>query len=348
MLSQKWIVSKSGSIDHLRLTDFDVPKLGSDEVLIEVRSIGLNFADIFAILGMYSATPKGAFTPGLEVSGVILSIGKNARTESKLRVGQKVMALTRFGGYTKHLTISYPYVQPLPSSWSFDQGAAYPVQALTAIYAIETLGDAKKGGICLVHSAAGGVGLLALEILKKKGLMAIPIVGSDAKISFLRERFGFKESEIIIRGVDFAKDLAHQIELRQAKGLDLVLDSVAGDFFQPGFELLNPGGRYVIFGSAQFMPNGIRPNYFKLAWQYFKRPRLDPLSMISQNRAVLGFNLIWLWDKIDELKPLFGSLKSLKLRPPHVDRIYRFDQAKEAVQFFQSGKSVGKVIISGD
>ena len=133
-------IQKAGNIDHLKLIAEDLDEPSSEEVTIEVHSIGLNFADIFALTGLYSATPKGSFIPGLEFSGLIIKKGKNV---SHFLEGDKIMGVTRFGAYANYLNINKNYIYPLPKDWSFSEGSAFIAQALTAYYALYTLGGLK-------------------------------------------------------------------------------------------------------------------------------------------------------------------------------------------------------------
>src|SRR4051812_19497602 len=126
---QVYRINKAGSIKDLKLQIESLEPLQADEVCVQVKAIGLNFADIFAIQGLYSATPKGSFIPGLEFSGEVIAIGSNV---CQWKVGDQVMGATKFGGYASHINLNHQYVIPLPSAWSFEQGAGFLVQGLTA------------------------------------------------------------------------------------------------------------------------------------------------------------------------------------------------------------------------
>jgi len=130
-----------------------------------------------------------------------------------------------------------------------------------------------------------------------------------------------------------------------ARGLDCVLDAVLGATFRPAFERLRPEGRYVLFGAAEFMSHGARPNYLRLAVDYLRRPRLDPLAMIAANRSLMAFNLIWLWDHADRLPAAYAELERLAPRPPHVGAAFPFDRAPEALRLLQGGGTIGKVVL---
>ncbi|MEL6848653.1 MAG: alcohol dehydrogenase catalytic domain-containing protein, partial [Bacteroidota bacterium] len=124
---QVYRMPKAGSIGHLNLQSESLSEPGPQEVRIAVQAIGLNFADIFAMWGLYSATPQGSFIPGLEYAGVIEAVGPG----STFQVGDRVMAVIRFGGYASHINADQRYVIPLPAAWDMGQGAAFLLQVLT-------------------------------------------------------------------------------------------------------------------------------------------------------------------------------------------------------------------------
>src|SRR5665811_1258468 len=150
---QVYRMSKAGSIKDLELQKENLDKPKAGEVCVQVKAVGLNFADIAAIHGLYSATPKGSFIPGLEYSGEIGAIGEAVESWN---IGDKVMGVTKFGGYVSHLNIHHRYIMPLPEHWSFEEGAGFLVQGLTAYYALTVLGNLQEGMTVLIHSAAGG------------------------------------------------------------------------------------------------------------------------------------------------------------------------------------------------
>ncbi|MCB0629097.1 MAG: alcohol dehydrogenase catalytic domain-containing protein [Saprospiraceae bacterium] len=121
---------KAGRLSNLNKVSEELPEPGPDEVTVAVKAIGLNFADIFAIWGLYAATPKGIFTPGLEYSGVVAKVGSAVQG---IKEGDQVMGVTRFGAYATHLNIDHRYVVPLPEDWDYAEGAAFLVHVLTAI-----------------------------------------------------------------------------------------------------------------------------------------------------------------------------------------------------------------------
>jgi NADPH:quinone reductase-like Zn-dependent oxidoreductase len=334
-MRQFYQVKKPGSLKNLRLEHSDVPPLAAGKVLVKVKSVGLNYADIFAIMGLYSATPKGPFIPGLEFSGEVL-----ASDSAEFIAGQKVMGVTRFGGYDTHIAADPAYLFPLPTSWSFDEGAAFPVQTLTAWYALRNLGDMKERQTVLIHSAAGGVGLQANRIAKKYQCFTIGVVGSEAKVSLLRQE-GFDRT--IVRSRNFKTDLTAALS---GKNLELVLETTGGKYFYDSYDLLAPMGRLIAYGSAQFTPASHRPNYLTLVFRYLFRPRVDPLTMIKTNRSVMGFNLIWIYEQKNLMKDMLREISDLNLPPPLVGHRFNFSKANDALTLFQGGTTTGKVVLT--
>jgi synaptic vesicle membrane protein VAT-1 len=348
-----WCIGRAGSLDRLARRADSLPEPGPGEARIAVRAVGLNFADLFAGLGLYSATPKGAFVPGLEFAGTVEALGPAASPSGSgdtpgplLRQGDWVIGLTRFGAYATAINLDVRYLWPLPPNWSFAEGAAFPVQSLTAWYGLIELGALAPGDTLLVHSAAGGVGLNALRIADTRGARVIATVGRTAKRDFLVEHCGLAPDQVIVRNRRrFRTQLDGALTALGAEGFDVVLDAVAGPFFRPAYQRLRPEGRLVLYGAADLMPRRARPNYLRLALKYLRRPRLDPLRMIAENKSVLAFNLIWLWDRVDRLSQAYGELSHLTPRPPFVGSRFAFADAPAALRHLQSGESIGKVVL---
>ncbi|WP_281558163.1 zinc-binding dehydrogenase [Thalassomonas sp. RHCl1] len=330
-----WKTSHAGAIKRLKPSTEELAKLAPDSVRIEVKAVGLNFADIFALTGLYSATPKGAFIPGLEYSGVVTALGDKV---TDFKVGDRIMGVTRFGGYVDKLDTKPEHLQLLPENWSFEQGAAYLVQTLTAWYALTELGNIKKGQQVLVQSAAGGVGLQAMKICQALGAHPVGFVSSEEKAALLKS-LGFEQS--FVRKQPFAGQL---IQLNITP--DLVLDAIGGEVQYASFNALKPMGRLVVFGAAEFTPGKNRPNYLKAAWQYLKRPKYDVMEMISENKSVMAFNLIWLWQETGLMAELVSQMGRIDIAAPYVGHTFAFSQAHQALECLRSGKTVGKVVLT--
>ena len=328
---------KAGNIKNLQLIEENLPDPNDNEVTIEVKAIGLNFADVFAIWGLYSATPEGEFTPGLEYAGVVAKVGKEV---SHVKVGDAIMGVTRFGAYTSHLNIDSQYAIPLPEGWDFATGASYLVQVLTAYYAMLRLGQLEKGQTVLIHSAAGGVGILANRIAKKYDCYTIGTVGGSHKLQRLNDE-GYDKG--IVRGKDFGDQLKKALAGRE---LNLVMECIGGDIMKAGFEALAPQGKSIIYGAASYAHPGDRPNYLKLFWKYLRRPKIDAQSLAELNKGVIGFNLIYLYEKAELMYELLAELKELDIEKPYVGQTFPFEKLPEAIRTFKLGKTMGKVVVT--
>lgn len=336
MKRRSYIVNKAGSLNNLEKEEGTLPPKNPGEVTIRIHAIGLNFADIFAIKGLYSATPKGNFTPGLEFAGDVIETDDN----NTFNKGDKVMGVTRFGAYTNYINHEPQYLRKLPNGWDYDDGAAFPVQALTAYYALIPLGDIQNGQTVLINSAAGGVGIWANRIAKLFDAFTIGTVGNESKFKILEDE-GY--NKYFARAKNYKEQL---LEVLSERKLNLALDSIGGRILQDSYDVLASTGRVITYGSAQFTQQNKRPNYLKLLSLYLQRPRFDPMKMVTDNKSIMAFNLIWLYQEMDLLKKTFDGLINLNLERPLIGHRFSFEEMKEALLEFQTGNTVGKVVVT--
>lgn len=335
---QVYRMPKAGSIKNLQLQTETIAAPNADEVCVKVKAIGLNFADIPAMQGLYSATPKGPFIPGLEFAGEIVAVGANA---GAWKPGDKVMGATKFGGYVSHLNSQHRYVVPLPEGWSFEEGAGFLVQGLTAYYALTVLGSLQKGATVLIHSAAGGVGILANRICKKYGCFTIGTVGTPNKADFLQKQEAY--DAVIVRDDSFENKLQQTLGGRP---LQLVMECIGGKILQQGWKAMAMGSRMVVYGNASFASHGASPNWPLLLWNYLRRPKIDPLQLPTENKSLMGFNLIYLYEQTDLMHTMLNQLQALQLQPQHIGHVFPFSDIHKAIQLFQRGKTIGKVVVT--
>lgn len=329
---------KAGSIKRLKHSAETLIAPQKGEVQVAIKAIGLNFADVFAILGLYSATPKGEFVPGLEYAGEIIAVGEGC---TDVAVGDRVMGVTRFGAYTTHLNIDQRYVIPIPSDWSYDQGASYLVQVLTAYYGLINLGGLKADQNVLIHSAAGGVGIWANRICQKMGAKTIGTVGRTTKIDLLKEE-GY-EKWIVRNEKTFTSDLTKALG---GEELHMIMECIGGKILKEGYKQLAPMGRHIVYGSAHYTDTSSTPNYLRLIPKYIMRPRIDPQNMIEENKSVMAFNLIYLFDNVNLMHEILSELRGLDLGAPIVGHTFSFDQLRDAIELFQTGSTTGKVVVT--
>ena len=330
-------IEKVGSINDLKLINEELSEPKDNEVTIEVKAIGLNFADVFCLQGLYQAAPKNNLIPGLEFSGVIIKKGKSVK---EFNEGDKIIGITKFGAYVNYINLDSKYILRLPQDWTFEEGASFIVQALTAYYAIKELGNIKSNQTILIHSVAGGVGIYANRIAKKFNCTTIGTVGIEGKIFQIKDE---QVDHILIRDKNFIKNLQ---KILRDKKLDLILEALTGKYFKKTFNLLAPQGRVVVYGATNFATHTSFPNYFQLIYKYLTRPKIDILKLIEQNRSVMAFNLIWLYEKADYFKSLIDELTQLDLKKPKIGETFEFNNLLAAIRKFQSGNTFGKVVIT--
>ena len=339
-----WRSRQLGSIDNLELEEIQIAEaLAPDCARVRVGAIGLNFADVFSVLGLYAAFSEQPplSVAGLEFAGTV----EEAGAACGYAVGDRVFGFTRFGAYADCLTQRAAFLRKIPDGWSFAEAASVMVQGMTAYYGLVELGNAKEGSRVLVESAAGGVGLQTLEICAKLGCRAAAVVGSDAKADVVRTRHPEVEN-IIVR--ESTPDAAYRAALDSFGLIDVVMESLGGPWFDEGLSRLAPRGRLIHFGAtaAYGAARGGLLKWPGLVAAYLRRPRVDPGELTSTNRAVFGFNLIWLTGEEDYLAEVLDGMAGVLLdRPPLVGRTFAFDALPDALRHLQSGSSTGKVVV---
>jgi len=148
---------------------------------------------------------------------------------------------------------------------------------------------------------------------------------------------------VIVRNKrSFKQELETALDKRE---LNIVMECIGGSFFKDAYSILAPEGRVIFYGAARYASPGKRPNYFKVIYEHLTRPRIDPQAMSEVNKGILGFNLIYLYERVELMRSLIAELKELDIGKPHVGHTFEFDNLLEAIQLFQTGKTIGKVVI---
>jgi NADPH:quinone reductase-like Zn-dependent oxidoreductase len=338
-------ITKPGSFERLRLVEAPDPKPGPGEVLVATRAAGVNFADVVVRLGLYESAKKYVgwpITPGFEFSGEVAELGQGVED---LALGERVFGLTRFGGYASHICVPRAQLFRVPKALSHAQAAAFPTVHLTAYYALRNVLRTRpgRGERVLVHSAAGGVGLAALQLARADGLEPIGIVGQSHKRE-LALRYG--ASAVIDKST---QALWSEVERLAPGGLHYVLESNGAETLKQSYAHLRPTGRLVVYGFTSMLTRGSgRPNWLKLAWDFLRTPRFHPLEMVNVNKGVIGFNLSYLFEEQDLLEEamtrMLAELEAGVLRPLPVTE-FPLAAAADAHRALQSGSSVGKLVL---
>jgi NADPH:quinone reductase-like Zn-dependent oxidoreductase len=337
-------IHKPGSYGRLVIEECPDLKPGPGEVLIDVAAIGVNYADCVTRMGLYASARHYVgypITPGFEVSGVIRSVGKDI---TDLQPGTAVLAITRFNGYATQLTVKREQVRPLPAPLTFETAAAFPAAALTAWYALFELAHPRPGNTLLVHSAAGGVGSMLVQLGKIAGCRVVAVVGAPHKVSAARE---LGADEVIDKST---QDLWKEAESIAPQGYDISLDANGVSTLRQSYRHLAPMGKLVVYGFHSMLPKtGGLPGKLRLARDYLRTPRFSPFDLTTHNRSVLGFNLSFLFDKTAVLErglqQLLQWLDEGKLRPPTVTG-YPFESVAAAHRDLESGQTVGKLVLT--
>ena len=334
------LVRKPGGHDALELVEEADPVPGPGQYRVRVRAAGVNYADTIVREGYYEAA-KGKYpiTPGFEFAGTIDAAGAGA---SGFKEGDRVFGFTRFGGYGSVQVAEPGRLRLMPASWDFADCAALPATHFTAYHALFKVAKVSKGETLLVHSAAGGVGTALLQQARAAGCEAIGVVGSPGKVQVAKD-FGAKA--VVVRGPREWEEL----DAAAPGGFDAIFDANGVTTLRPGFKRLKHGGRLVVYGFAEMLPRGGRPWFPMLAWNWLRVPRFSPFDMTASNRAVMGFNVVFLTDRMDLASEGFdamarwaadGTLKKTPLT------LFPVEKAADAHRALESGRTVGKVVLT--
>ena len=333
------VIPRHGPPEVLELRESPDPVPGEGEVRIRVRAIGINFADILARLGLYPDAPKLPCVPGYEVAGRIDGIGASV---VGLHDGDRVVALTRFGGYADVVTVPAKQVFHLPDALSDSEAAAVPVNYLTAALALYRMAALTPGESVLIHNAGGGVGIAATQLAR---LRRATVIGTASAVKHDALRGFGVEHSIDYRTADVVQAVR---EITNGRGVDVILDPIGGRSFVASYRMLAPLGRLIMFGLSAAAP-GERRSLWRAFTAWRATPRFDPLSLINRNRGVFGLHAGHLWDERRQLAPLMDmlvtELRASRLAPV-VARTFPLERAADAHRFIQSRHNIGKVVLT--
>jgi NADPH:quinone reductase len=311
-----------GGPDVMKIVDIPKPELRPKMVRVRNHAVGINFADNFFRQGTYLVRPKLPDTPGMEGAGVIDEVGPEVEN---LKPGMRVVGVG-LKTYAEYALFYENQTIPLPDFVSFEEGAAFPIQTLTAWFMMHVSHHLTPGQTVLVHSAAGGVGLVAIQIAKAAGARVIGTVSSDGKIPIAKQ---YGADEVInYETHDFAKEV---MRLTDGKGIDLNLDAVGKPTFEKGLECGAPFGHIILYGRAGGAPDKLDVN------------RLFPKAL-----KVSGFVLFTASSQHHLMRQgteaCFNLMKEGKLKMV-IGKTFPLDQAGAAHRFMESRQSVGKLVL---
>ncbi|MHA6261295.1 quinone oxidoreductase family protein [Sporosarcina sp. CAU 1771] len=313
-----------GGPDVLKYIEVNKPELGDREVLVEVKAIGVNYADIARREGKYLVPTVLPFIPGYEVAGVIVGVGKEVEQS---KVGNRVVALIESSGYAQYAKVEEKALVPVPDNVEFTSAVALPLQGQTAYHILKTMGQLKEGETVLVHAAAGGVGALSVQLAKLFGAgKVIATASTDEKLAHAK-RLGADHT------VNYTEDGWEKkiLEVTDGKGVDVVLEMVGGDIFHKSLECLASFGRLVIFGAASGQSS-----------QFHAR------QLMKRNQTVSGFFLPEISQDSELYQNSFKELLSfvgngqLELT---IGGTFKLEDAAEVHQSLQTRNTMGKLVL---
>jgi len=338
------VIPRPGGYERLIVESQPDPVPGPDEVAIDVDAAGVNFADCVARMGLYASANELAawpLVPGFEVAGRVAETGSDA---GGLQPGTAVMALTLFGGYATRVVVPRQQVAAVPDGWSMAEAAGFPTAFLTAWYALLELAHPRQGARILVHSAAGGVGQALVQLAHLAGAEVTGVVGAAHKADAARDA-----------GAATVIDKSRQPLWEAARdaapgGFDVVLDANGAETLRASYAHLASGGRLVVYGFHSMLRKGAgRAPWLKLARDWLRTPRFNPLNLTRDNKSVLAFNLSFLAERTELLRgaldELLGWARAGRIRPLPVTE-YPFEDVARAHRDLESGRTTGKLVLT--
>ncbi|HUV08472.1 MAG TPA: quinone oxidoreductase [Spirochaetia bacterium] len=315
-------ILKNGGPEVLELRELPRPAPAEGEVLVRLRAIGVNFIDTYQRTGLYPV--KLPYVPGMEGSGTVEQVGTGV---SALKAGDRIAYTNIPGAYAEYSVIPAGRAVILPDNLDFRQGAAAMLQGMTAHYLATSTFPLKKGDVCLIHAAAGGVGLLLVQIARMRGARILATVSTKEKAVLAREAGA--DHVILYTEKNFEDEVK---SLTEGRGVDVVYDSVGKTTFEKGLNCLRPLGTMVVFGQSSGKMEPIDPAVLGAKGSLFlTRPILghyiaDRKSLLFRSGDILG------WAAAGQLKLSIGQTCALS-------------EAAEAHRNLEGRKTTGKVLL---
>jgi len=315
-------VHQPGGTDAMQYEDAPMPEPGPGEARVKIQAIGVNFIDVYHRSGQYKL--PSPFTPGSEAAGVVDAVGDGV---TDVQVGDRVAYAMQIGAYAEYAVVPAWKLVPLPDEVSFEAGAAVMLQGMTAHYLAHSTFPLQAGHIALIHAAAGGVGLLLIQLAKQCGAFVIGTVSTAEKERLARDA----GADAVIRYTE--QDFVTETKgLTDGKGVDVVYDSVGKTTFDGSLDCLRPRGYLALFGQSSGAVGPVDPQILNTKGSLFlTRPSL---AAYAADRDEL------LWRSGD----LFSLIADHKLHV-RIDRTVRLREVAVAHQALESRETAGKVVL---
>ena len=339
---QRIVIHKPGGYAALQVAEAADPEPGPGEVVIACEACGVNYADGIIRMGLYASARKlhgYPITPGFEVAGRIAAVGDGV---AGWKPGDEVIGLTLFNGYASHLRLAADGVFPKPPLLDWAQAATLPTVFLTAWWMVHRQLHPVPGECWLVHSAAGGVGSALLQLARLADARAIGVVGAPHKAE---HALALGADAVIVKS---RENLWRNARRHAPGGYHAIFDANGVTTLRQSYRHLAPTGRLVIYGFHGMLPRDGRLNWARLAWDWLRTPRFNPLRMTQENRSVLAANLSFLQSHAPSLREgmlwLLERFADGRLQPLPVET-FPLAAAAAAQQRLESGQTIGKLAL---
>lgn len=317
------VISAYGAPEVLEIQERGIPSIMADEVLIKVKAAGVNRPDIFQRKGNYPP-PSGvvADIPGLEISGIVIAIGDNVKT---LAIGDCVMALLAAGGYAEYAAVHEGSCIVMPENISFEEAAGMPETLFTVWHNVFQRGKLQRGYNFLVHGGTGGIGLTAIQLAKLMGSQVYTTVGSEEKKKFVETLA--VELAINYHNEDFESML-------KGVGINVILDSIGGDYFDKNINILAEEGRLVQINAMA----GAKVN---LNLHYMMQKRISLTGSTLRNRS-LSFKA----ELAQEIKKYVIPFVADGSYKTYIEEIFPVEEVVKAHHLMETRNFIGKIILT--
>jgi len=335
-----YLLKKSGTSEVLKIHQIEDPIIkNADDVMVAVRAIGLNYAEVLSRKGQYSWAPPRPYVPGMECFGEVLEVGDQV---SHVKKGDLVIVGGQFGSYGEKKVAPKHMVFPAIPEFSAHENAAFLVNFMTAWVVIAKQARLQSGEVALIHAAAGGVGTAAIQIASSLGAKVIGTAGSAEKLELIKN-LGAE------RAINYQKSDFYQVVFDEYGGVDMVLEVVGGEVYRKSLKLLNPFGRLCIAGYASIVLNKWNPFTYWKTWK--DAPKANIMNMAKASHGIFATHIGYLTENKKLANSLFEEISVFAINndlKPVVRDVFKFDQIPQAHQFMQSRKSQGKIVITLD
>ena len=337
-MNAAYLIKYGNAENAFKIRKADKPQPNPNQVLIKVEAFGLNFADVMARLGLYKAAPSLPAILGYDVVGKIEAIGAQV---NHVKLGDRVIALTKFGGYAEFALADNEVVYKIPTSFSAGVAVALATQYSTAYFLSHNMANLQENDTVLIHAAAGGVGTALVQMALYKKCIVFGTCGSQEKVAYLKKNG--VHYPINYRKNDF-EEVIRKVIVK--KGLDAVFDPVGGKSVKKDFRLLGAGGRVFSFGISSMNQTKTIFGKIRVLLQF---GLYHPLQFLSGSKGMIGINILKVAEenpeKIAKVMQEVIRLTEEGILTPHVGGEYQVEQLTEAHAFLESRKSMGKIVV---